>query len=109
MYVDGCGEYASGNSGSRKDDHSFPKRRVSDGNNPLSPDFIPRSRPSSFHDAELTPVPEVTVSPEEEGVESTESSRSTSPSSRVSWQFTIILRLSLEIKAFYLSTIELFN
>ena len=68
---------------SRTGSVSFPKRRVSDGNNPLSPDFIPRSRPSSFHDVELSTVPEVTISPEQERIGSGESSRSESPSSRV--------------------------
>lgn len=87
--ADGCGESTNGSkNGSRKDGASVPKRRVSDGNNPLSPDFSPRSRPSSFHDVELTTVPEVTISPEEEDrIESEESSRSVSPSSRVSSNF----------------------
>jgi len=82
--LDGCGESTNGTkNGSRKDSASVPKRRVSDGNNPLSPDFSPRSRPSSFHDVELTTVPEVMISPEdEERTESEESSRSVSPSSR---------------------------
>ena len=93
IFVDGCGEGAAGKNGSRKDGSSCAKRRASDGNNPLSLEFIPRSRPSSFHDVELTSVPEVTISPEEECVESEESSRSASPSSRVSFQFmTLSLR-----------------
>ena len=98
-FVDGCGESAAGKNGSRKDGSSFAKRRASDGNNPTSPDFAPRSRPSSFHDVELTPVPEVTISPDEECVESEESSRSASPSSRVSFQFMTILRFKRKATA----------
>ncbi|XP_078369044.1 uncharacterized protein LOC144653017 isoform X2 [Oculina patagonica] len=80
--LDGCGQGTTNKTPYRKDSVSYPKRRVSDGNNPLSPDFMIRSRPSSFHDAELTTVPEVTISPDEERNESEESSRSPSPTSR---------------------------
>lgn len=78
-FADGCGQGTTNKSFYRKD----PKRRVSDGNNPMSPDFMIRSRPSSFHDAELTTVPEVTISPDEERNASEDSSRSPSPTSRV--------------------------
>lgn len=82
--ADGCGVSSRDKqNSSQKDGASVPKRRVSDGNNPFSTDFISRSRPSSFHDVELTPVPEVTISPDGEHIESGESSRSQSPSSRV--------------------------
>lgn len=82
--ADGCGVSSRDKqNSSQKDGASVPKRRVSDGNNPFSTDFISRSRPSSFHDVELTPVPEVTISPDDEHIESGESSRSQSPSSRV--------------------------
>ena len=82
--ADGCGVSSRDKqNSSQKDGASLPKRRVSDGNNPFSTDFISRSRPSSFHDVELTTVPEVTISPDDEHIESGESSRSQSPSSRV--------------------------
>jgi len=81
--LDGCGESTARTKNPyRKDAASIPKRRVSDGNNPLSSDFMIRSRPSSFHDAELTTVPEVTISPYEEDNASEDSSRSPSPTSR---------------------------
>ena len=84
-FADGCGERtAKTKNTNRKDGASIPKRRVSDGNKPLSSEFMIRSRPSSFHDAELTTVPEVTVSPYEEDNASEDSSRSPSPTSRVS-------------------------
>lgn len=83
-FADGCGEgTVKSKNPHRKDAASIPKRRVSDGNNPLSADFTIRSRPSSFHDAELTTVPEVTISPYEEDNASEDSSRSPSPTSRV--------------------------
>ncbi|XP_029212225.2 pleckstrin homology domain-containing family G member 5-like isoform X1 [Acropora millepora] len=60
---------------------SFQKLRGPETNNLLSVDCITRSRPSSFHEIELSPVPEVAVPPQEESVDTEESSRSTSPSS----------------------------
>lgn len=87
-FSDGCGESTARTKNPyRKDAASIPKRRVSDGNNPLSSDFMIRSRPSSFHDAELITVPEVTISPYEEDNASEDSSRSPSPTSRVSLSF----------------------
>lgn len=81
--LDGCGESTAKNKNpNRKDAASIPKRRVSDGNKPLSSEIMIRSRPSSFHDAELSTVPEVTISPYEENIASEDSSRSPSPSSR---------------------------
>lgn len=81
--LDGCGESTAQNKNpNRKDAASIPKRRVSDGNKPLSSEIMIRSRPSSFHDAELSTVPEVTISPYEENIASEDSSRSPSPSSR---------------------------
>lgn len=81
--LDGCGENTTEKKNlHRKDAASIPKRRVSDGNNPFSYDFIPRSRPSSFNDGELSTVPEVTISQDEECNDSEDSSRSPSPNSR---------------------------
>ena len=83
-FADECGENSTEKKNlHRKDGASIPKRRVSDGNNPFSSDFIPRSRPSSFNDSELSTVPEVTVSQDEERNDGEDSSRSPSPNSRV--------------------------
>ena len=90
-FADGCGQGNNKNP-HRKDGLSYPKRRVSDGNNPMSSEFIIRSRPSSFHDVELTTVPEVTISPDEERNDSEDSSRSPSPTSRVSSELFRLLR-----------------
>lgn len=86
IFTDGCGQSTAKNKNPNRKD-TIPKRRVSDGNNPLSSDFMIRSRPSSFHDAELTTVPEVTISPHEEDNASEGSSRSPSPTSRVGLSF----------------------
>lgn len=77
----GWDENASGNNSSLMENLSFPKRELLESNNLFSSDFIHRSRPSSFHEVELSSVPEVTISLQEERVVSEDSSRSASPSS----------------------------
>lgn len=76
-----CGENALGKNACIKKSLSFQKLQLPEGSNLLSVDLITRSRPSSFHEIELSPVPEVAVSPQEESVDTEESSRSMSPSS----------------------------
>ena len=99
-FADGCGENTTEKKNlHRNDAASIPKRRVSDGNNPFSSDFIPRSRPSSFNDGELSTVPEVTISQDEECNDSEDSSRSPSPNSRVGFIFNF--RVTLDVLFFF--------
>ena len=99
-FADGCGENTTEKKNlHRKDAASIPKRRVSDGNDPFSSDFIPRSRPSSFNDGELSTVPEVTISQDEECNDSEDSSRSPSPNSRVGFIFNF--RVTLDVLFFF--------
>lgn len=79
--IGASGENASSIDACIKKSLSFQKLRGPETNNLLSVDCITRSRPSSFHEIELSPVPEVAVLPQEESVDTEESSRSTSPSS----------------------------
>ena len=81
FFIGACGENGSSIVACIKKSFSVQKLRVPETNNLLSVDCITRSRPSSFHEIELSPVPEVAVPPQEESVDSEESSRSTSPSS----------------------------
>ena len=79
--IGASGENASSIDACIRKSLSFQKLRGPETNDLLSVDCITRSRPSSFHEIELSPVPEVAVPPQEESVDTEESSRSTSPSS----------------------------